>query len=63
MVNRFDDPGLASLQKELTDTINARPGPIMDAMPEHEAQALLRGHDKILRPKRAKRLKVKKRAV
>ena len=37
MVNRFDDPGVAVLQKELTDMINARPGPIMDVMPEHEA--------------------------
>ena len=37
MINRFDDPGKKNLQKELTDMIKARPGSIMDVMPEHEA--------------------------
>jgi hypothetical protein len=37
MINRFDDPGKKILQKELTDMIKARPGSIMDVMPEHGA--------------------------
>ncbi len=37
MVNRFNDPGAAALKKELTDMIRARPGSIMEEMPEHEA--------------------------
>ena len=36
MTNRFNDPGKASLQKELEDMIRARPGPPMENLPEHE---------------------------
>lgn len=37
MVNRFDDPGVKALQKELTEMIHARPGEIMVDRPENEA--------------------------
>ena len=36
MVNRYDDPGVKSLQRELTDMIHARPGDIMTERLEHE---------------------------
>lgn len=37
MDNLFGDAGYAALQKELTDMIRARPGPMMADLPEHEA--------------------------
>ena len=37
MVNQFNDPGKASLQKELSDMIQARPGDFLEDLPEHEA--------------------------
>ena len=37
MDNLFGDPGYAALQKELTDMIHARPGPMMADLPDHEA--------------------------
>ena len=37
MDNRFDDPACKALQAELTDMIRARPGPLMESLPEHEA--------------------------
>ena len=35
MDNLFDDAGRRALRRELTDMIHARPGPILDAFPEH----------------------------
>ena len=37
MVNRFDDPGASALQAELTDMLAARPGPLLEQLPDHEA--------------------------
>lgn len=37
MDNRFGDPGVAALQRELVDMIDSRPGPVMEELPEHEA--------------------------
>ena len=37
MVNRFNDPGKAALQRELHDMIRARPGKFMENLPVHEA--------------------------
>ena len=37
MANRFGDPAKAALQKELEAMIEARPGPVLDALPDHEA--------------------------
>lgn len=37
MSNRFDDPGAAKIQKELTDMIRSRPGPLLDTFPEPTA--------------------------
>jgi arylsulfatase A-like enzyme len=35
--NRFDDPGMAAVQKELTEMIRARPGPMIETLPEPSA--------------------------
>ncbi len=35
MTNLFNDPGHAALQRELTDRIHARPGPILTEFPDH----------------------------
>ena len=37
MTNRFNDPGKSALQNELTEMIHARPGPLVEELPEHEA--------------------------
>jgi len=37
MVNRFNDPGASALQAELTDMLAARPGPLLEQLPDHEA--------------------------
>lgn len=37
MVNRYNDPGKAALQRELHDMIRARPGEFMADLPVHEA--------------------------
>ncbi len=36
-VNRFDDPGVASAQKELTDMIRSRPGSMIETLPTPSA--------------------------
>ncbi len=35
--NIFEDAGYATLRKELTDMVRARPGPLLDHLPVHEA--------------------------
>ena len=37
MTNRFNDPGKSALQNELTEMIHARPGPLVEELPEHES--------------------------
>jgi len=37
MTNRFNDPGKSALQNELTEMIHARPGPLVEELPQHEA--------------------------
>jgi hypothetical protein len=34
MVNRFDDPAYAKTRQALEDIMRARPGPILDRLPE-----------------------------
>jgi hypothetical protein len=34
MVNRFDDPAYASVRKELHELMRARPGEVLERLPE-----------------------------
>jgi hypothetical protein len=34
MVNRFDDPGYATLRKELETMMRARPGKLLERLPD-----------------------------